>query len=167
MQAMSIYLTFNREDFSPSDYLEKVEDEDRLEVVRLNGCWYLAAEAEKYAREHGLTEEKQIFIANDFHFLVNIYFMIKEELARIEANLPLEGRTFMSVSDYKRHLFSELKNLEWLLFFMNHQIAAAQLFEQLPKYCFYSKSAQEDWIAMCEAWGNERPEEFKIIFTVH
>lgn len=167
MQILSITLTFDREGFTPSAYLNDTQREDRIEVVSLNRCWYLAAEAEQMARKYDFTEDNQAFLITDVQFLIDFYFMLKEEIARSNAGLPLKSKTIWEADAYGKMLSGELKNLEWLLFYLTDRIAAAQLFEQLSPYCFESAETRNNWLAMCEAWGNDKPDAFKIIFSVY
>lgn len=165
-QLMSITMTFKREGFKPQDYLFNTQDEDRININTFYKCWSLAAKLEELTRKYNLVHDGSIYIANNIEFLKEVYFILKEEASLIKSNLAKDVYTPWSNEEYYNCLKDNIKNLEWLLFYLTGRIAVSQLFEQLSDKCYTIGSSEVDWIAMCEAWGNNKPDNFEILFWI-
>lgn len=166
-QIVSITLTFNREGFSPFDYITSVAREDCIEIFSLNRCWSIAADLERLARNYNFENQNSFYIVDNIEFLKEVYLRVRGEMKLIKAGLKsTDGNTIWNKETYYQMLSEESRNLEWLLFFLTGRIAAAQMFEQLMDSCYIHGSKKNEWISMCEAWGNEKPEKFAILFSI-
>ena len=158
-------LTFKRENFTPKNYLFDTQEEDRINIIVLYKCWSLTAQIEEVARKYSLNNDGSIYIADNLDFLKEVYFILKEEYDLVKSDL----RKFYSPydkEDYCAIIKENIKNFEWLLFYLTGRIAVSQLFEQLSDKCYDFNSSKVDWISMCEAWGNNKPESFETLFWI-
>lgn len=165
-QLMSITMTFKRDNFSLQDYLFNTQDEDRINIITFYKCWSLAAQIEEVARKYELQRENSIYKVNNIVFLKEVYFILKEEYDLVKSGIKKEVYSPWEIDDYCALIKDNIKNLEWLLFYLTGRIAVSQLFEQLSDKCYNLSSSRVDWIAMCRAWGNTQPDNFETLFWI-
>lgn len=166
-QQSGLSFTFKR-DFTPNQYLTDTQ-EDLLDIMYFHGCWSLVAKIEDLAREFKLEHENARYLAKNFDFLKSLHHLLVDE--RTKALLAIGEKGFSGIStiyppaQYYQLIETNLKDLEWLLFYLTDVIAASQFFEEISDECF-TKTSRSDWISMCRAWGNDNPDKFELIFWI-
>lgn len=165
-QLMCITMTFKRDFSSPRSYLFDTQDEDRINIITFYKCWSLAAQIEELARKYNLAHDGSIYLANEVNFLKEVYFILREEYDLVSTGLKKEIYSPWETNEYCLMIKENIRNLEWLLFYLTGTIAVSQLFEQLSEKSYDMGASRSDWIAMCQAWGNNKPSNFEILFWI-
>lgn len=177
MQTAGLTFTFSQEGFKLSDYMTRICDEDKIDVFYLSGCWSLVAKIDELMLKDGLSKHivdgQVCYEINEVDTLRELYFLLLEEyyLARgacVNSNFPNYNGICSKYSQdtYVTVVRGCMTDLEWLLFFMTKRIATAQFFEALSPDSFFNGEVREQWLEMCENWGNATPTNFKIIFWI-
>lgn len=166
MQQTGLSFTFKREGFSPIQYLTDTY-EDTLDILYFKGCWSLTAKIEQLARRHNLKEESCHFVVNKTEFLKDLLWLLRDEVKSINFITNDGVYTTYSIEQYKKLLEANIKDLEWLMFYTDHYIAASTMFQKLSGDCFDGTGTTRDqWMEMCKAWGNYHPNSFELILWI-
>lgn len=165
--------TFKRDDFTPREYLTKTVN-DKLNILSFRDCYSITNQIKELANQYELVNEGNVYIAHNIDFLKDLYFLLRNEKylalgAQRNSDIPNYNGidSIYTAEQYCNIIKNNLSNLEWLLFYLTGRIATAQMFEKISKECFDDTGTiRKEWIDMCEAWGNEEPHNFEIIFWI-
>lgn len=164
-QQMGVSFTFKRDGFTPAQYFTDTQ-EDLFDVVYLRGAWSLSAKIENLARKYEFENENGYYTISSFGFLKELLYILRDEKKKIDETTCDGIYTTYSLSSYRDLISANIKDLEWLLFYLTGRIAASEFFKQLSVPCFQGLSRREDWVSMCKAWGNAPASDFKLIFWI-
>lgn len=168
-QQSGLSFTFKR-NLTPAQYLSHTQG-DLFNILYFQGCWSLTAKIEDMARKFGLPHENSIYLAKNLDFLEALYTLLISEKKLAEKALRTDGfcgiSSIYSPSAYSNVIWNGVKNLEFLLHYLSDAVAASQLIEKVSDSCFdCTGSTRDDWISMCRAWGNDKSDNFEVIFWI-
>lgn len=169
MQHTWLTLTFQREDLSIKELINATVG-DSLDVCFFGGCWSLTAKIEQALRGYAYEHEEGYYRIKDVAFLTKLYQILSNE-KRLALECAEHSRQLGVICaacewpNYVKMLESNLKDLEWLLLWIEHRIAMSQMITQLNDSCFNAAS-RETWMNMCRAWGNYSSDNFDIILWI-
>lgn len=162
-QHAGLIFTFKRTDYTPDQYTTNAK-EDNINILYFTGCWSLVAKIECLARQLGLKQKNNRYIV-DYNFLTELLHLLRSERRQI-VEITCDGiYTTHSMNNYRTIIQESIVNLENLLFYINERIAASEMFLKLSDSCYF-ESERAMWIDMCKSWGNEKPNNFEIIFWI-
>ena len=166
MQQTGLAFTFKRDNFTPAQYFTDTCD-DTLDVLYFKGCWSLTAKIEQLARRHDLKEENCHFVVDNPKFLKDLLWLLRDEVKAIDVITNDGVCSTYSIDQYRKLLKVNIKDLEWLIFYIDHYIAASTMFQQLSGDCFDGTGTTRDqWMEMCRVWGNSHPNSFELILWI-
>lgn len=172
MQKLGLSLTFKREGLTLKELIRDTYG-DTLDVVFFKGCWSLTNQIEHLIRDkYNFYSEQGYYEVSGADFLVDLYLLLKNERAKATEAIEHSGIpnytdicALPSLESYRLLLETNMRDLEWLIFWNDKRIATSQLFEKLSDECFF-ESPRKTWIEMCKAWGNKSEDLFSIILWI-
>lgn len=166
MQQTGLSFTFKRNNFTPNQYFTDTYN-DMFDVLYFKGCWSLTAKIEQLARRFKLEEENGHFVVNNFDFLKELLWLLRDEIQAIDMITNDGICTTYSIEKYRELIKLNIRDLELLMFYVDNRIAVSTMFQRLSGDCFDGTgTTREQWISVCKAWGNYYPSDFEIILWI-